>query len=729
MKRMMGLILAGILLLMVFPMSALAEDPSLKVTGAGTFEYDGSAHTVSATVQDAGTDTYKIEYSVNGGDYETTAPSKSEVGTYNISIKATNETNTEATPLSKTVKLEITEPAPKAKLVLSGGGTFTYDGSAHAVTASIENGSKDDYDFAYTVNGATVASVSLTDPGSYSVQVTATPKGTGDTLTENTTVKIEEKATLKITGNGTFEYDSSKEQKIVATVENGFGTYTIEYSDDGGSTKTTSPIAFKEIGKYTVTVYATNGTTNLSETATIEITAPSTEPKLKAESASFPYDGNEHKLPEAKVENGTGYTIEYSTDGGTSWTETVPSAKEPGKTTVKIRARKDMAETLTTADVTLEIVAGPTLKAESSKFDYDGNEHALKAATVENGEGYTIEYSTDAGKTWTTVVPKRKDVGKDTVKIRATKSGEATLTTEDVTLEIVKKTIETITIVNCNNSCNVRKGPSSSSEKIGTAKKGNVYPYLGKEGKYYKIQYKEGVEGYVHEDYAKKGESPAPDSDPSGKTLTIVNCNEWVNVRAGGNSSTKKIGVALKGEKYTYLGKSGNYYKIQYTSSTVGFVHKKYSKISGTDPEPTGDKVVSIVNCKEYCNVRAGGSSNTALIGTAPRGKTYTYLGQSGNYYKIQYTDKTVGYVHKNYSKIVDGKVTPDPEPTGDKTGVIYNCKTMVNVREKATSSSALLGTIKKGVTVTILGYEGNWTKVKYGTGTAYIFSKYVKAN
>ena len=62
MKRMMGLILAGILLLMVFPMSALAEDPSLKVTGAGTFEYDGSAHTVSATVQDAGTDTYKIEY-------------------------------------------------------------------------------------------------------------------------------------------------------------------------------------------------------------------------------------------------------------------------------------------------------------------------------------------------------------------------------------------------------------------------------------------------------------------------------------------------------------------------------------------------------------------------------------------------------------------------------------------------------------------------------------------
>ena len=646
MKRIIATVLAAVLLMLVFPIGALAEDPAIKVSGAGTFEHDGSSHTVTATVENAETDTYKIEYSVNGGDYTTEAPSKSDVGTYSISIKATNETNPEAAVLTKTVQLEITEPAPKAKLVLSGGGTVKYDGSAHSINVSIENGSKDDYNFAYTVNESSVESVSLTDPGSYAIKVTATPKESGETLEATATLTIEEQATLEISGEGTFEHDGS-EHKITATVKDGFGTYTVNYSSDGGSTTTTEPIGVKDVGEHTIAVIASNGTNTLTGQGVIKIT---------------------------------------------------------------------------------EKPVTPTLKAESSKFDYDGKEHSLKEATVENGTGYTIEYSIDGGSTWTEAVPKRKAVGKDTVKIRAIKSGEETLTTGDVTLEIVQKTIETITIVNCSNSCNVRKGPSSSSTKIGTAKKGNVYPYLGKEGKYYKIQYKSDAVGYVHEDYAKKGESPVdPDPEPTGKTLTIVNCNEWVNVRAGGNSSTAKIGTAPKGAKYSYLGKSGNYYKIQYTASKVGFVHKKYAKISGSDPEPSGDMVVSIVNCHTDCNVRAGASSNTALLGTAPRGKTYNYLGKSGKYYKIQYTDKTVGYVHQNYGKLVDGKVTPDPEPTGDKTGVIYNCKTMVNVREKATSSSALLGTIKKGVNVTILGYEGSWVKIKYGTGSAFVFAKYVK--
>ena len=81
--------------------------------------------------------------------------------------------------------------------------------------------------------------------------------------------------------------------------------------------------------------------------------------------------------------------------------------------------------------------------------------------------------------------------------------------------------------------------------------------------------------------------------------------------------------------------------------------------------------------------------------------------------------------VYKTYIK-VSGSDTPEPEPTG-KTGTIVNCKTQVNVREKASSKSKLLGVAKKGETFEVLGKSGNWVKIRYNDKTAYIFHRYIK--
>ncbi|MBR0081254.1 MAG: SH3 domain-containing protein [Clostridia bacterium] len=642
MKRMFGIILAAMLLLLAMPIPALADGPELKVTGAGTFVQDGSAHTVTAAVENAGEDSYEITYAVNGGSFSAEAPSKTEVGAYTIEVKAVNTTNPEAATLTKTVTLTIT-PAPSLNAV---GGTFAYDGSAHAVSASVSNGEG----------------------------------------------------------------------------------YAIEYSTDNGSTWVSDAPGFTAVGTYPVKVRATKGEEKLEAAATITI-----QPVLKATGVKTAHDGKDHSVT-AEVLGATGYSIEYSIDGGKTWTTTAPTRKDVGKTTVSLRALKSGAETLTAGPVEIEIVAGPTLTAKGGTFVQDGKSHKVEAS-VTGAEGYTIEYSIDGGKTWTTTAPERKDVGKDTVKVRATKSGEQTLTTADVTLEVTAKTMATLTIVNCNTAVNVRKSASKSSTKLGTAKKGKVYQLLGTEGKWYKIQYTSTQVGYVHSDYGKVGETTVEPEPAGDRIVTIANCVTDCNVRSGGDTSYAKIGVAPLGKKYTYLGKVGNYYKIQYTATQVGYVHQKYAKVSsGTtspDPEPSIDgKIVVIVNCNTAVNVRSGGSKSAKLIGTAPRSKQYTYLGTSGDYVKIQYREKTVGYVHKSYAKVTDGTATPDPEPISDgKTGTIYNCKTAVNVRAEASSDSKLLGTIQKGVTVTILGTYGSWTKIQYGTGTAYVFSKYVKSN
>ena len=393
-----------------------------------------------------------------------------------------------------------------------------------------------------------------------------------------------------------------------------------------------------------------------------------------------------------------------------------------------------------TKDLTLKAtwteVKTPKLVAEGGTYAYDGKAHSV-TAKVENGEGYSIEYSTD-GKTWSATSPSQTKAGKLTVKVRALKSGAETLTAE-ATVEVTAKDVSIITIVNCKNCVNVRKGASSSTAKIGTANKGTKYELLGVEGKWYKIQYTKDKVGYVFADYVETGKGTPTDDEPEpatpeGKIVTIANCKVACNVRKGGSQSTTKIGTAPVGEKYQYLGKSGNYYKIQYTASTVGYVHKKYAKISDgsvtPDPEPvtpTGDQIVTIVNCKLNCNVRKSGSQSAKKIGIAPRDKQYQYLGKSGNYYKIQYTKDTVGYVHKNYAKISSGSVTPDKDSKSDGQATIVNCKTMVNIRKEASDTSKILGTVKKGATVIVVKVEGNWTRIKYNGGEAYIFSKYVK--
>ena len=206
---------------------------------------------------------------------------------------------------------------------------------------------------------------------------------------------------------------------------------------------------------------------------------------------------------------------------------------------------------------------------------------------------------------------------------------------------------KSVTIVNCKYAVNIRKGPSSKTKRIGSAKNGQVFKLLGTEanGKWYKIQYRENTAGYVFHDYVKVG-SETPDPFPDGTTGTIVNCKTQVNVREKASSKSKLIGKAKKSETFKVLGRSGNWVRIEFESKE-GFVYRSYIRVDG---EETG-KTVMIVNCKAQVNIRAKASSKSGIIGKAKKGATFELLGRSGSWYRIDFNGK-VGYVFKRYVKI-----------------------------------------------------------------------------
>ena len=547
--------------------------------------------------------------------------------------------------------------------------------------------------------------------------------------------------TLVVKGDGTFTEDGT-ERTVTATVENGTD-YKVEYKVDDGEWSETAP-SLKEVGKLSIQIRATrDGKTTLTADATLEITAKP-EPKLVVTGAgTFEYDGKAHAVT-AKVENGEGYTVEYSTDGGKSWSTAAPSLTEVGKLTIKIRAIKSGAVTLTTADVTLEVKAAaekPTMTVTGGKRAYDGKAYTV-LVTFENAkaEDFDIVYSTDGGKTWSATIPGQREIGKLTIKVKATlKSDKSVVLEGEGVVEIIAgTTTKTIgTIVNCRVSVNVRKGASSSTTKIGEAKKGAQYTVLAVEGSWYKVQYTSTQVGYIHKDYISvktvtETETPAA----SNQKVTIVNCKNSVNVRSGAGTSYSLIGTAPKNAQYRLLSTikvgSDTWYKVQYTSAKVGYIHGDYIQVStGTPDTPSAGQTVTIVNCNNSVNVREGAGTNTKKLGTAPKGATYKYLGMSsdGNWYKIQYTSSQVAYIHKDYIKLNAGSTTTPDTPTG-KTATIVNCNEWVNVRKGAGTNTKKLGTAPKGKTYTYLGKSGNWIQVQYtSTQKGYIYASYVKVS
>ena len=550
---------------------------------------------------------------------------------------------------------------------------------------------------------------------------------------------------LNVTGAGSFEQQAgaSTVYRVAATVVDGNGKpvkdYTVQYRV-GEEEPVPSPVpSLSKPGKLEIVITAErSGYTTLQSTVTLEVKAPAAE--LVVESASFPYDNQAHTIT-AKVENGEGYKIEYSTDGGTKWLETAPSRTAVGKTTVKVRATKEGAETLE-KEVTLEVTASdasPKLVVSGGTVKYDGKAYTV-GVEIKNGkiDDYKIEYSTD-NKTWSENKPGVSAVGsKVTIYVRATpKSGEGETLTGSGVVEIIANTVtKTIaTVVRCKTSVNVRAGAGTNTKKIGTAKKGAKFECLGKsdDGNWYKIQYTSSKEGYVHKDYIElsTGSASQPD-EPTGQTVTIVHCNEWVNVREGAGTNTKKLGTAPKNGKYTYLGKTGNWVKVQYTATQVGYIYSKYvsSPTGGTGGSGTGTGGTPtetaqtgygyVVNCNTSVNVRSAATSSADnIIGQAKKSYVYQILAKSGSWYKIQYTSTTVGYIHESYFT----KATSD---TSIKLEVA-NCDTAVNVRNAATTSAALLGTAKKGETFTFLKMMNNYAMVIYNGRVGCIHKNFAK--
>ena len=322
------------------------------------------------------------------------------------------------------------------------------------------------------------------------------------------------------------------------------------------------------------------------------------------------------------------------------------------------------------------------------------------------------------------------------------------------------------------NQLNVRTSPNENGQVIGTLYKNNKVNVLDKSiDGWYKIDFN-GRRAYVSSKYVNlisyknnevKTEVKKDPIEGTGK----VNINTALNVRQASTTSSRIIGSLKGGEKVNIINESNGFYKIEFNNS-YGYVYSKYISKDGGDEkaqivkqeEVKKEKVdeskkeaksttkaepivlairylnkTGIVNVSSSLNVREGASTSSKVIGSLSGNSKVTIVGEEGAFYKIEYKGSH-GYVAKEYVKDVtensnsnQGTQTPEkpsiPENT-EKIGIV-NVSSSLNVRERASISSKVIGSLSGNTKVTIVGEEGAFYKIEYRGSHGYVAKEYVK--
>ncbi|WP_232464275.1 beta strand repeat-containing protein, partial [Burkholderia ubonensis] len=349
-----------------------------------------------------------VEYSTDGGHTWSTSFGATE-GVNDVQVRQTDIAGNTSDPTSFSFTLDTSAAAPGVALTTDSGssasdhitnvGTLNLSGVETGATVeySIDGGHTWSTSFSATegLNDIQVRQTDIagntSDPTSFSFTLDTSAAAPGVALTTDSGSS----ASDHITNVGTLN---------LSGVETGA---TVEYSTDGGHTWSTSFSATEGLNDIQVrqTDIAGNTSSATSFSFTLDTSAAAPGVALATDSGSSASDHvtNVGTLNLSGVEAGA--TVEYSTDGGHTWSTSFGATE--GVNDVQVRQTDIAGNTSdpTSFSFTLDTSAAApgvalTTDSGSSASDHITNVGTLNLSGVETGA--TVEYSTDGGHTWST---------------------------------------------------------------------------------------------------------------------------------------------------------------------------------------------------------------------------------------------------------------------------------------------------------------------------------------
>jgi len=246
---------------------------------------------------------------------------------------------------------------------------------------------------------------------------------------------------------------------------------------------------------------------------------------------------------------------------------------------------------------------------------------------------------------------------------------------------------------------NVRSGPGTKYDKIGTVGEGERYAYYQKSGNWVRTE-----KGWVSVSYFYLEGTTADDAATGTVTTSL-------NIRTGPDSSYKSNGSYKEGETVKILAQVDGW---GYTSK--GWISMKYVKLA----EPTYATGTGVTT--SGLNIRKEANADSEKVGSYQEGDKVTITEVKDGWGK---TDK--GWINLKYVKMDAASSEPETGTnTAFKTGsATVKVNSSLTIRKEAKSDAEKIGSYKNGDKVTITDVSGEWGKTDKG----WINLRYVEFN
>lgn len=283
---------------------------------------------------------------------------------------------------------------------------------------------------------------------------------------------------------------------------------------------------------------------------------------------------------------------------------------------------------------------------------------------------------------------------------------------------------------------NVRKSPSTSSDRVGSLNRGHKVTVTAfRDDRWCRISLSGGKSGWVREEYLSFSKPAAASAGASASSSGPVPC--WVepaviNVREKPDIGAGVVRQLPQGTKMFVTGRDGAWRKVHTLGGTSGWVRvdlltfdaDKGRKLSPTAKAPTTARPAWI--SANVANVRNGPSAGYSRIGQFTRGAKVYMVGHQDDWVRVKSPNGT-GWVHADLleTDIARGRRLASAGTERDKA---YCVGTVVNLRAGPSTSHGELGEVRQGATLWIRAEQNNWCKVQTQDGkTGWIAGWYVR--
>lgn len=291
-------------------------------------------------------------------------------------------------------------------------------------------------------------------------------------------------------------------------------------------------------------------------------------------------------------------------------------------------------------------------------------------------------------------------------------------------------------------SVNFRESASQTSNIIQSLSKGAKVTIDGEEGNFYKITYNSKT-GYVSKQFVKVSSDSSNETANSSANTTNSNTNTNTNQNASsatassivqastnaGNQTEqlteeeaiKKNEVSLKNEETMYslpllnsteIGTVAKDEKVTLVSINGKWAYVRGSKNSGwVNKESLSSETIYLPSGAESSSSENESSENT----------------ESG----ASTVEETENENTSTTSTASDAKSTTSSSNVDNSSSKTrYVNANSVNIRDKASTSSEIIGSLEKNTSITVIGTEGEWSRIQTSGGSkGYILTKYLSTS